>query len=321
MPASPLLLRPEPGPGTLKEVRWGGSRLAELRGGPEHAGKPIGESWELSTLPGAVSRARGKPLTDWLAGPLPFVVKLIDTAKPLSIQVHPEDDPATGRPGKEEAWVILDAQPGAGLLAGVTEGTTIEQLREAMVASHEDPGRDSVLIQRLRFVEVAAGMCIVVPAGTVHAIGPGITLMEIQQPVDCTYRLFDYGSGRPLQPDDAIAATRVDRRPQVWSPGDPLAAVGGEHVRLRPARGDGEVGGDGRACVVVAVDGDVEVTQGGDSERLRPGDLILARGGARVVATDDALWVEAGLVPISDGTGGFDPKRDGKRRSGPGGPM
>ncbi len=299
MPVSPQLLRPQPGPGTLKEVRWGGRKLAKLRGGPLHADKPIGESWELSTLPGAVSRARGKPLTDLLAGPLPFLVKLIDTAKPLSIQVHPEDDLATGRRGKEEAWVILDAEPGAGLLAGVAEGTTLAQLREAMLAAHDDPAHDSVLIDRLRWHEVTTGMCIVVPAGTVHAIGPGITLMEIQQPVDCTYRLFDYGSGRPLQPDEAIAAMRVDRQPQVWTPGEPPTEVAGAHVRLRPVRGCATVGDDAAApCVVLAVTGDVQVTCGETSERLRPGDLVLSTGAARVIADDDVLWIDAGLVPI-----------------------
>jgi mannose-6-phosphate isomerase len=295
---SPLLLRPEPGPTTLKEARWGGTRLAALRGGPQDAGRPIGESWELSTLPGSISRSRGQPLTQWLPGPLPFLVKLIDTAKPLSIQVHPTDGFRPGALGKEEAWVILDAAPGAGLLAGVREGVTREELEEAMANATADPSRDGVLIDRLHWIEVQRGMCIMIPAGTVHAIGPDILLMEIQQPVDCTFRLFDYGSGRPLHPADAIAATDVSARAQVWSPSEAPTECAGRHVGLWPRRGTGPVaGGESTPRVIVAVDEELTVHAGRETEHLAAGDLVLVLGAATVAAPAAALWVEAGLVP------------------------
>ncbi|MEM6996038.1 MAG: hypothetical protein AAF721_36360, partial [Myxococcota bacterium] len=106
----PPLIRPEPGPTTLKVTRWAGTRLAALRGAEDVAGA-IGESWEFSTLPGSVSRACGEPLDTLLGAPLPWLAKLIDTAAPLSIQVHPTDDVVSGAPGKEEAWIILEAEP------------------------------------------------------------------------------------------------------------------------------------------------------------------------------------------------------------------
>lgn len=228
----PPLLRPQPGPTTLKQTRWGGTRLAALRGAGPDAGA-IGESWEFSTLPGSMSQAQGQPLQALLGEPLPFLAKLIDTAKPLSIQVHPQDDVATGRLGKEEAWVILDAAPGASLLAGVADGVDDEALHAAMLHAIENPQHDSTLISALRRIEVQRGMVVVVPAGTVHAIGPGILLAEIQQPVDCTYRLFDYGSGRPIHPEQAHAAWRVEATAEVWRPGQPARALTGQHVDLR----------------------------------------------------------------------------------------
>ena len=280
----PALLRPEPGTATLKSVRWGGTRLAGLRGVTQTS-PPIGESWEFSTLPGSPSRAQGRALSEILGGPLPFLAKLIDTAAPLSIQVHPTDAPQRAQLGKEEAWVILGAEPGASVLAGVRRGVDDETLDAGMRRAIADPADEAALLGLLESIQVRRGTVIVVPAGTVHAIGPGILLAEIQQPVDCTYRLFDYGSGRPIHPDAARSAWRVHARPEIWHPGDPVRPLAGEHVTL-------ELWCEAihviAACPVprllVAVGGDVVVrVEDGDGAcevTMRHGDLVLHVAGA-----------------------------------------
>lgn len=301
MTDSPVLVRPEPGPETLKEVRWGGDRLARLRGGPELAGRAIGESWELSTMPGAESRAAGRPLSEILGGPLPFLVKLIDTRAALSIQVHPDDAFDPGRPGKEEAWVILDAKEDAELLCGLVPGTDREALAEAVASAIATPDHDAVLVDRLRRHRVRAGTCIVVPAGTVHAIGAGILLMEIQQPVDRTFRLYDYGSGRELHVERGLDAVHPEAQPIVWDPEAQPAVLAGRHVQLDPAVSDGEstrtLDAADAPSVVVVVRGEITVVARDERHALGPGDLLLVRSDATIHARRDTLWVRARLTP------------------------
>ncbi len=227
----PPLIRPEPGPATCKSAPWAGEKLRALKGGVPNDPR-IAESWEFSTLVGSESRALGRDLSEVIGRELPFLAKLIDTAAPLSIQVHPEDDPTNGRAGKEEAWVILDTIDGANVLAGVREGIDDEALRTAMKCAIDDPSEGDGLLNSLERIPVERGMIILVPAGTIHSIGGGILLAEIQQPVDCTYRLFDYGSDRPIHPEQSHAAWRVDARPQIWRPGDPIEEIRGRHLSL-----------------------------------------------------------------------------------------
>jgi mannose-6-phosphate isomerase len=131
-----------------------------------------------------------------------------------------------------------------------------------------------------------------VPAGTVHAIGPGLLLAEIQQPNPCTFRLFDYGSGRALHVDEALAATSLSAEPSLWRPLDPPRAVLGDHIGLEPVAGGRRELGDGQLpALVVPVRDEVRL---GD-EHVAPGDLRLcvggpvelsvARGGLAVVGT------------------------------------
>jgi hypothetical protein len=264
------LLRPEPGPTTLKETRWGGARLAGLRGAP--AGARIGESWEFSTLPGHESRAGGRPLGERLGGPLPWLAKLIDTALPLSVQVHPGDGPDA--PGKEEAWVVLAADPGAVVWAGLAPDADPDAFARAVLAG--DPG----LLGMLRAIPVAAGSVVLVPARTVHAIGPGILLAEIQQPRDCTYRFYDHGSARAIQPRDALAVVDLAAQARVWRPGEPGTTLTGAHVELE-LLGPGAHRRDVPAAptLVVPALGRAAVRTADGALDLGPGDLALARRG------------------------------------------
>ena len=128
-------------------------------------------------------------------GDYPLLVKIIQANDTLSIQVHPDDEAAVrlegpGNRGKTECWYVLDAAPDAKIVYGLKEGATREQLAQAIENSALDP--------YLNFVEVQKGDFIFIPAGTVHAIGGGLRLLEVQQSCDLTYRLYDWGRGREV---------------------------------------------------------------------------------------------------------------------------
>lgn len=278
---SACLLRPEPGPSTLKITRWGGRRLAPLRGAP--ADQTVGESWEFSTLPGHESRARGRPLTDILGGPLPFLAKLLDTALPLSVQVHPGD--TADAPGKEEAWIVLAADPGAHVWAGLCHGVSPDEFSAAVA-------RGAACLDLLLRHPVVPGTVILVPARTVHAIGGGVLLAEIQQPTDCTLRLYDHGSDRPIQPDAALLLVDHTARPEVWRPQDPPTTIRGRHVALEILGPGAHDRDPAIPTLLVPARGRVHLSAGDDAEHLDPGALRLApRGPLRVVVPAGGLCV------------------------------
>ena len=171
---------------------WGGERLAAL-GGSAAVTPPIGEAWfgEIGS--------QNQPL-----------VKLLDVADRLSVQVHPTDALAaelhgTGSIGKREAWVILDAAPGAHLLLGRDPAVSADQLQHAL-----ESGSDVAPL--LAKILVSAGDVLDVPPGTLHALMPGLLVWEVQQPSDRTYRVSDWGrssSERPLHQKEALRAVNV----------------------------------------------------------------------------------------------------------------
>jgi mannose-6-phosphate isomerase len=129
-----------------------------------------------------------------------LLLKLLFTSQPLSIQVHPDDTfaRAMGMPnGKSEAWYILSAQPDAQIGAGLKHQVTAQQLRTSI--------QDGSIAELIHWRSVAAGDVIYIPAGTIHAIGAGIVLAEVQQRSDATFRLFDYGRQRELHEDNGVA--------------------------------------------------------------------------------------------------------------------
>ena len=168
---------------------WGGERLTAL-GPADTATPPIGEAWfgEIGS--------QSQPL-----------VKLLDVADRLSVQVHPTDALAAelhgkGSIGKREAWVILDAAPGAHLLLGRDPAVSAEQLQRAL----ESGGDVAPLLAK---IPVTAGDVLDVPPGTLHALMPGLLVWEVQQPSDRTYRVSDWGrssSERPLHQAEALRA-------------------------------------------------------------------------------------------------------------------
>lgn len=296
--AIPALLRAELGEDTIKETRWGGRRLAALvREDPRLRGsagaRSIGELWQFSTLAGSESRALGLPLSRVLGAPLPFLAKLIDTALPLSVQVHPDDRPDPARPGallpgKEEAWIVLAADPGARLWAGVHRGVEPDDLARA--------ARDGTIVACLREHVAEPGLVVLVPAGTVHAIGAGLLVAEIQQPSDCTYRLFDYGSGRPLHVEAALATLDVAAEPRVWRPGDAPARLRGAHVELELLGPGAHTRELAEPALLVGVRGTASARADASEESLSEAALLLAIRGPLELRVPAAGLVALGRV-------------------------
>ena len=137
------------------------------------------------------------------SGEFPLLVKLLFPNDKLSVQVHPDDvhAQAMGQPrGKTECWYVLDAEPGAAIALGLKEGATAERVREAIAAG--------TLEELVEQVPVSVGDMVFVDAGTVHAIGPGVVLLETQQTSDITFRMYDYGRPRELHVEQALDVMR-----------------------------------------------------------------------------------------------------------------
>jgi len=174
------------------------------------ATKYVEKPWGRTDLPGFFPDGGGRQIGEiWFEGPgdrhPPLLVKYIFTSERLSIQVHPDDaqGQARGLPGgKSECWLILDTQPGATLGLGTTRPLDSDTLRATAM--------DGRIEQLMDWKPVASGDFYYVPAGTVHAIGAGVALIEVQQNIDVTYRLYDYGRPRELHLDDGVAVSRPE---------------------------------------------------------------------------------------------------------------
>ena len=194
---------------------WGGKKLFGY--GKESKEEKISETWELSFYKEHPSTLEdGTPLMDVISAKdlgkkvnefpiFPVLVKFIDSEKDLSVQVHPSDEFALsneGELGKTEMWHILDADEGAGIYLGFKRDTNEEEVKRRAL--------DGSILSLLNFIPVKKGESYFIPSGTVHAIGKGVTLIEIQQNSNITYRLYDYkrkdkdGKERELHLDKAL---------------------------------------------------------------------------------------------------------------------
>lgn len=223
--------------------------------------------------------------------PRDLLLKYLFTSEKLSIQVHPDDASARSRGlpnGKDEAWVVIEAEPGARLGLGLKETATLEALREAALG-----GRIEAMVD---WRPVHAGDCIYSPGGTIHALGTGLTVVEVQQDSDVTYRLFDYGRPRELHLEEGLSVLNLDSRPHPQPP----VALGDRRTRLAsgPAfqveRIDGQAEGrlsppPGSAlwllplCGAPLVD-DEPLPVGGCWLLRQPGDLRLERDATLILA-------------------------------------
>ena len=217
MKRSPFLLTPVP-----KDYLWGGSRLNDDFS-LGCAVFPFAEAWVCSTHPDGVSAPLSELLSthpDWLGthplattggkAELPILIKLIDAKQDLSVQVHPDDDYALkneGQLGKTEMWYVLDARPRASLVYGFNRDVSKDQVRDAVA--------DRSITSLLNHVPIKKNDLFFIEAGTVHAIGAGALIAEIQESSNVTYRLFDYnrvdknGRQRPLHIEKALEVANL----------------------------------------------------------------------------------------------------------------
>ena len=199
--------------------------------------KLVEKVWGRDVLPAPFAAPEGKRIGEiWFEPPaeLPnLLVKYLFTSEKLSVQVHPGDASALpGEAGKEECWLVLDAEPGAQLAIGFEE--------ELAPGAIEQAARDGSIEDLLTWHDVSAGDIYYLPAGTVHAIGPGIALVEVQQNSDTTFRLYDYGRPRELHLERALAVAQgapypERHRSRVSERGATL--VDGQHFRLERIEG------------------------------------------------------------------------------------
>jgi mannose-6-phosphate isomerase len=300
----------------LRPAIWGGRRLGELLSKPLPAEGRWGEAWEMSAHPGHVSVVAEGPLRGLslsalarscsaelfggrLWGGFPLLLKFLDARDWLSLQVHPDDRRApclAGEPlGKTEAWVVIEAAPGALVYAGLRPGVARRDLEQAVRAG--DPR------ECLHGFEPRPGDCLFLPAGTVHAAA-GVVLAEVQQASDATLRLFDWGrvgaDGRPraLHLEQALEA--ID-----WRAG-PVTPIRTQARNERLVR-CGYFGLDrfrtvdalcspyrGRAAAWMVLCGRAELRSGRSYRRLcRAGDTLLVPA-----AADEIEWQADGPVTL-----------------------
>jgi len=323
MTVYPLVFEP-----LLKQRLWGGRRLAAL-GKTLPSDVPIGESWEVVDLETDQSvvragPARGRTLHSLVAewgrdlvgdagledGRFPLLIKFLDAAETLSVQVHPDRAMAErigrGARPKSEAWYIIEAKPGGAIYHGLADGAD----REAFAAAV----RSGRVVEMLRRIPVRLGECYDLPAGTVHALGAGVLVAEVQTPSDTTYRLYDWDrvdprTGRPreLHVEEGLACMRDPPSPprqershvaSVWASVSRLLACEAFVIeRVRMIEGFEQEIQSGALVVWIVLEGNGRIRHPAEREPLAfaVGDVVVlpaALKGARVEIVRDSLWLE-----------------------------
>ncbi len=300
MKKEPLVFRP-----ILRNVIWGGTELYRLKG-LRADGEPVGESWEVSAIPGHESVVASGEYAGMSLGSLverfgsallgsgvvrrhgfrfPLLVKIIDARQNLSMQVHPDDRMAAmrhGTPGKTEMWYVADTAPGARIFAGFSREIDRDEYRRRVA--------DSSLPEVVASYESHRGDVFFIPAGRVHAIGAGNLLVEIQESSDVTYRIFDYDRrdalGNPRELHTELAAEALDFRvspdyrtslPAADSQGvTPLVEC--EHFKVAriDVSGQHRVASDGESSIVlVCTSGTVTLICDGKPTEITCGNSVL----------------------------------------------
>ena len=293
----------------LRPMVWGGRRLGELLGKPLPGNESYGESWEISDHASHSSRVDRGPLAGQTLGDLmrrwrdpllgaaasshasfPLLVKLLDANDWLSVQVHPDDEKVRtlwpGEGGKTEVWFVLDAAPDSKIYAGLKAGIDEARLRQALA--------QGTVANCLHSFTPQPGDCLFLRAGTVHAVGGGVLMAEVQQTSDATFRLFDWnrrdaqGRSRPLHIEQALACIdweagpvhpvrtpAFDEAPSGLLRNHPLA--GCEYFQLDYLRaGDPfPCGGTGKLHILMVIQGAGRMVTGHGEEELRIGQTWL----------------------------------------------
>ncbi len=296
----PLRMQP-----IFKQYLWGGRRLATILNKPIGSEGPYAESWEVADHGEDQSRVADKRLAGQTVHQLlegdrlgllgssvhadrfPLLYKFLDAQESLSVQVHPNDAQAARLnppdAGKTEAWVVLDAVPGSRIYAGLRAGVTRHELERAI--------GQGIVPDCLHRFEPKVGDCVFIPAGTVHALGGGLLVAEIQQSSDTTFRLYDWdrvgADGKPRALHIAQALEVIDfqrgpvgpQQPQPLTPGRERL-VESEYFlldRLTPrlAAQRELLGGDRRCHILSILAGTVRLENDPVEQPLGKGDTVL----------------------------------------------
>jgi mannose-6-phosphate isomerase len=253
----------------------------------------VGEAWltgpQCVVATGPLAGRTLASIGTELGGEFPLLVKLLFPAEKLSVQVHPDDAQARAlgeTRGKTECWYVLEAEPGAAVALGLKAGVSVDDVKAAVA--------DGTMEELLEWVPVSVRDMLFVDAGTVHAIGPGVVLLETQQTSDVTYRLYDYGRPRELHLEKGLQVIRPKTAAGKIAP----RAMNG-FMRLMEqkyfvvdrfdvAAGEVRVAMDGAGCLVGLTGGGV-VRWGGVEVELKMAQAVVAPVGAVTVATDTGV--------------------------------
>ncbi len=302
LPHGPLTFAP-----ILKQIIWGGRLLGDRLGKPIGDQSDYAESWELVDRSVDQSVVNAGPLAGLTLSQLlahynremlgrhsglmafPLLAKYLDCNRVLSVQVHPDDAYATRMPipdlGKTEAWYIVEAAPNSIIYAGLKSGMDRSRLAQAIETGQAD--------KALHTIRPVAGQCIFIPAGTVHALGDGLLVAEIQQSSDTTFRLFDWnrtdanGKARPLHIEKSLEVTNFEQGP--IEPQSPVDQPNGWHLLvecdkfvLRRAKFQSKqsncflTGGDDAIVLLMIISGTVVLNgESWESRIFRAGDTVL----------------------------------------------
>jgi mannose-6-phosphate isomerase len=310
-PLYPLRLEP------IYQYRlWGGRRLSGLLSAPLPGDGPIGEAWVLSDRDDHQSQVANRPLKGRTIGDLmehfraqlmgslaarfprfPLLLKFLDAQEMLSVQVHPSDAHTElippGETGKTEAWVVIEAEKESRIYAGLRPGTTAADLRQSLAID--------AIVDRLNCIVPAPGDAVFIPAGTVHTLGGGVVVFEVQQNSDVTFRLYDWshvdaktGKPRPLQVEQAFACIDFDGnagglvspRVETTTPVERERLFDCEAFQLDRLLGKSPffVGAATKPRVLVCIDGAGQVEHGSIPFPVSKGDVWLLPAEAGVCA-------------------------------------
>ncbi len=286
---------------------WGGRRLSHVLSAPLPGDKPIGEAWVLSDRDDHTSRIADGPLKGktirelideapkQMLGALanrvdryPLLMKFLDAREMLSVQVHPPDSKKDllppGEQGKTEAWVVLESDPASKIYAGLTAASTPNQLRESLA--------NETIESHLAHFTPQVGDAVFLQAGTVHALGGGVLVFEVQQNSDVTFRLYDWdridpstGKRRDLQIDQALSCIDYEQKPVVavtpvvlsTSPVKREMLFKSQHFWVWRTTGGSPffVGAQGFPRVLVCLEGMASIDYNNATYRCSKGDTIM----------------------------------------------
>ena len=328
MQVCPLIFEP-----IFKRKIWGGRRLEQLLRKPLPPDEPIGESWELADLEEdqsvvAAGPAAGKTLGElvrtWgndllghvplFEGRFPLLIKFLDAQEVLSVQVHPDETMARRLGGKvrvkNEAWYVVAAEPEGCIYRGFVPGTDEQALRQALA--------EGCVEQLLQRIPVRQGHCYYLPSGTVHALGAGVLVAEVQTPSDTTYRFYDWdrvdsatGQPRELHLEEALQCVSYDPNPPageershvgtVWTSVTRLVSCPSFVLeRVRMSEGVEQEIPYHEPVIWMVLEGAGQILYNGNHEPVEfgVGDTVLLPAGlrdGRVRTTADCLWLEVSL--------------------------